>query len=559
MQQPILLHPGDILEQRFQIIKEIGQGSQAIIFLAKDIKNQQKFAIKQYNFVDALDPADVQQIENEVQMLQSINHINVVRCFQILRYPKQYILIMEYIDGCSLASFIKQQFPNVLQLEEFISFKQLYQEIKPFENGSDIRYTYHSIIRKMLKDKIRQQQNLNEQLLCQGFTLDKNQTNNITYEQLIDKATLSVSKNPDIFTAQETPRPVQKNINVKVTYNETVEYLFSQLLEVLVLLQSKGIMHRDLKPDNIMLTKSMQLKLIDFGFCKRASVTSTMVGTPGFLAPEISMVKQQDRKYNHKIDIWSAGCIFYQMLFGYVPFLVNRYILFESLQASKGLYLPTDLFGENYADRKFIDLIERAFIADPEKRPDARELQALFFESASQIQTTIELESELVHTVKVFFTGDFGVGKSTLLKKMSKSQLEQQLKKVSRTIILNKKKIQLDFYDTLGTEQRNCSLIPSLTRDTNLCFLVCNLQVERTFESLGTWRQFVENSSRHCRFVELGVDFGGEKVVQNVTEIQLNTDLDKILFEEVQKCIDEKCFLIEEIKKPTEQKKKGCC
>ncbi|CAL6050487.1 Kinase [Hexamita inflata] len=555
-----MFNDGDIIENRFRILCQIGRGTQGIIYKAVDIKTKQVYAIKLYRFIDALLKQDLKQIEDEAILLQQLNHPNIVHCYQILKYPTEYLIIFEYIDGCSLQDFITQQFPNKQNLESLIDFKQLYEQIKIYQDHNDIRYQYHSIIRQLLKDKVKQQP-IDEQILAPGFNLNKTQKVDlqIAFELVKEQQELKVEKGTNSLFLNKVPNYTQPE--KRVTYRDTIEYLFSQLLEVLVLLQEKGVMHRDLKPDNIMITKSVQLKLIDFGFSKKAVESSTLCGTPGFLAPEISTVKASERNYNHKVDIWSAGCLFYQMLFGYNPFLVNRYIMFEAIQATKGLYLPTDIFGENYADQKYIDMIERAFIVNPNQRPNAKQLQKLFFASSSEVLTKVELKSELIHTVKIFLTGDYGTGKSTLLKKFATSALQQQMQKVSRNVVVNNKRVQLDFYDTLGTEQRNCSLIPSLTRDTNLCFLVCKLQDESSYDSLGSWKHFVENQSSRCEFISLGVDFGGEKVVHgDLIEINEGTDLEAILMNGVKKCMDQQYFNIDEVKVPVQkQGKQGCC
>lgn len=155
------------------------------------------------------------------------------------------------------------------------------------------------------------------------------------------------------------------------SYQDAIEYMFAQLLEVLVMLQDNKIMHRDLKPDNLMITRDSQLKLIDFGFVKETNYGKTMLGTPGYMAPEVHLGTFKERHYDNKVDIWSAGALFYQMLYGYRPFLVNRYLEFDELQARKGLYLPTDLFGTTFQNSKYTELIEKAFTVDPTKRPDA--------------------------------------------------------------------------------------------------------------------------------------------------------------------------------------------
>lgn len=97
-----------------------------------------------------------------------------------------------------------------------------------------------------------------------------------------------------------------------------------QLTKGLKYLRSKNIIHRDLKPQNILLSdndpKKSTIKIADFGFAKihnSDELLNSICGTPLYMAPE--MLK--DNKYSDKSDLWSIGCILYEMLTGKV--LVN--------------------------------------------------------------------------------------------------------------------------------------------------------------------------------------------------------------------------------------------
>lgn len=75
------------------------------------------------------------------------------------------------------------------------------------------------------------------------------------------------------------------------------------------------IAHRDLKPANFVISNisPFTIKLIDFGFSKIDDLMQSFAGTPLYMAPEISskIIKDSNKSYNYKCDIWSMGIILY--------------------------------------------------------------------------------------------------------------------------------------------------------------------------------------------------------------------------------------------------------
>ncbi len=94
-----------------------------------------------------------------------------------------------------------------------------------------------------------------------------------------------------------------------------------QLLDVLAAAHAKGIVHRDVKPDNIFLTKQGRLKVLDFGFAQmkrgfRTEQTATgfLLGTPGFMAPEQAIGNRP--LIDAQTDIWAVGATLFILLTG---------------------------------------------------------------------------------------------------------------------------------------------------------------------------------------------------------------------------------------------------
>lgn len=116
---------------------------------------------------------------------------------------------------------------------------------------------------------------------------------------------------------------------------EDAKHYMKQISNGLKYLMDNSILHRDLKPQNIMINNSNNIKIADFGFARHFqtdTIAETLCGTPLYMAPEI----MKNRKYNYKSDLWSVGVILYQMIFGRRPYYANNILdLLKKIEQEK--------------------------------------------------------------------------------------------------------------------------------------------------------------------------------------------------------------------------------
>jgi len=114
---------------------------------------------------------------------------------------------------------------------------------------------------------------------------------------------------------------------------------FTQICLAIKHIHDKKILHRDLKSQNIFLTKNGLIKLGDFGIAKCLNFTldkaKTVVGTPYYLSPEII----ENKPYSYKSDIWSLGVLLYEMICLKVPFDASSLPMLY-MKIVKGIYNP---------------------------------------------------------------------------------------------------------------------------------------------------------------------------------------------------------------------------
>jgi serine/threonine-protein kinase len=185
----------------------------------------------------------------------------------------------------------------------------------------------------------------------------------------------------DYFDAKE-------RFDLKTTFR-----LMGELLDALDYAHQAGVIHRDVKPANVMLDAQRHAKLTDFGVARvaepegdqgEATKVGTLVGTPAYMSPE----QMQGEKVDHRTDIFSAGIVFYEFLTGKKPFegtqwaLAKKIIQDDPVWPSTLVQIPPEIDrvvaralakepAQRYQSaRKFADALKRILEGKPPEDPE---------------------------------------------------------------------------------------------------------------------------------------------------------------------------------------------
>jgi fused-like protein len=121
---------------------------------------------------------------------------------------------------------------------------------------------------------------------------------------------------------------------------EVVRSIARQLVQALHYLHSHRVLHRDMKPQNVLLGAGSRVMLCDFGFARAMSQQTTVLtsikGTPLYMSPELV----QEQPYDHRADLWSLGIILFELFVGQPPFYTNNIYSLISLIVQQDVQYP---------------------------------------------------------------------------------------------------------------------------------------------------------------------------------------------------------------------------
>ncbi|CAD8173056.1 unnamed protein product [Paramecium octaurelia] len=354
----------------FLNLKVIGKGTYAKVLLAQRKVNQSKYAVKTFQKSALLDKNNKQRqgLLNEIDLLRSCDHPNIIKLYEIYESGDYIYLVMELLEGGEL-------FDLILETQSF-------QESK-------------------------------------------------------------------------------------------VSLIMFKIFDALEYLHTKNIMHRDIKPENILLkdkSENFDIKIADFGLASytEADLIIARCGTPGYVAPEIF----ENKKYNEKVDVFSAGIILYILLSGQAPFDGNS--LDEIMEKNRDCQI-------NFKDLKVsedaLDLLKKSLEPNPECRISS--LEAL---SHPFISHLYKRESNYVDDIKI--NNDGSNEKFSILdnmKKFGQCDLRSRILKSNQNELIQQTPfLGVREFDPIKASSDSWLMEKSSTIDPNYLFRSPNIQQQQS-------------------------------------------------------------------------------
>lgn len=268
---------GKIFADRYKLIKILGSGGMADVYLGEDIMLDKLIAIKILKKELINNRESVRYFKNEAEVISHLSHPNIVEVYDVGMSEGNPYIVMEYVEGKTLKEIIREKAP-----------------------------------------------------LSPAFSI----------------------------------------------------YVMEGVLSALIHSHKKGVIHRDIKPHNIMINKNGEVKVMDFGIARitdqgtTMTITNDIVGSVHYLSPE----QASGGEITELSDVYSAGIVFYEMLTGRLPYEGQNPVSVAVNHIQGGLIPPKDLIED--IPQEVENIVLKATMRDTKKRFKSALEMNIFIEKA---------------------------------------------------------------------------------------------------------------------------------------------------------------------------------
>lgn len=273
----------------FRVLREVGRGGMGIVYEAEQLSLSRRVALKVLPLAAAMDPRARQRFQLEAQAAAWLQHPQIVPVFAVGSLSDLPYYAMQFIEGASLAELVAE-----LRRLEGMGFDDL-----PHASRSTGIST------------------LARGLLSGWFTPAHEEEGGNRLDHGAVSEIASAPPRLDAERPSSRPGPLGDVTPRGRDYARTVAYLGVQAAEALEYAHEHGILHRDIKPGNLLLDRRGVLWVTDFGLARGPgdtglTLTGDVLGTVRYMSPEQAQAKRA--LIDRRTDIYSLGATLYELL-----------------------------------------------------------------------------------------------------------------------------------------------------------------------------------------------------------------------------------------------------
>jgi serine/threonine protein kinase len=283
----------------WEIVSVIGRGGIGVVYRARHHGSGQMAALKLLGPAPVVDPRAARRLAREFEVLQRLDHPNVVRVFEAGVHEGYSYLAMELVEGLDLRAFLSPSLDEATVPPQFSDPSLL--SVSGSGPALDVAVGVEAIraLASMMDEPDTAPQEFHPP--------------NPTAPRPDQPPPPRLPLGPEVQAALNRPRRLER-----------LGGALRQVLQALAYVHERGLVHRDLKPSNIMVDDNRQARIMDFGLVKHSedvveplTGTGRVVGTYRYMSPE----QAQGHLVDGRADLYSLGVILYELLAGAPPFL----------------------------------------------------------------------------------------------------------------------------------------------------------------------------------------------------------------------------------------------